>query len=665
MDKKNRNHSNYIERAENIKEILRKNSYLYYVEDAPAISDFEYDALFRELEELEKAHPDLYDENSPTKRVGGEASEKFEKVTHRVPLKSLKDVFSDEELVEFLSSIKKDRPESEFTVEYKIDGLSVSLEYENGRFIRGATRGDGLVGEDVTENIKTIHSIPLTLPDKLPYLCVRGEVYMSKRVFNELNEEREKHGETLLANPRNAAAGSLRLLDPTVTAKRKLSCFIFNLQYAEGISFASHKETLDYLSSQGFPVIPDVKVFSEPKEIVDRIWEMGDSREKLSFDIDGAVIKINDISLRSLIGELPNIPKWAAAYKYPPEVKPSVLKDIVIQVGRTGVLTPNAVLEPVRLAGTTVSRATLHNTDFISSKDIRIGDTVFVRKAGEIIPEILGVDISKRPENSIPYVFPTICPVCGGEVSKEKDEAAIRCTNPSCPAQLVRNVIHFASRDAMNIEGLGDAVAEQLFNEKLIKDPADLYTLKAEELEKLEGFGAKSAENLLTSVENSKSLCLSRLIYALGIRNIGQKSAKMIAERYKTLDAIMSATPEELQTVPDMGEITALSVSDYFSNEKNKEYIEKLISAGVNTKYIDNSVGSSLSGFTFVITGTLPTLSRDEASELITKNGGKVSSSVSKKTSYVVVGEDAGSKLKKAQELGIKLLSEDELKAMI
>jgi len=665
MDEKNTKNFDHIARAEYLKEVLRRNSYLYYVKDAPEISDFEYDALFRELGDLESKYPELYDENSPTRRVGGEASEKFEKVDHRVPLKSLKDVFSDEELCDFIRDLKERYPSAEFTCEYKIDGLSVSLEYENGRFVRGATRGDGQTGEDVTENIKTIRSIPLVLPHKLPYLCVRGEVYMAKKTFEALNEEKEKKGEALFANPRNAAAGSLRLLDPTLTAKRNLSCFIFNLQYAEGITFQSHKETLEYLAQEGFPVIPDVKVLSNDEEIVSRIAEMGESRGELSFDIDGAAIKINDIALRGEIGELPNVPKWAVAYKYPPEVKPSLLKDIVIQVGRTGVLTPNAVLEPVRLAGTTVSRATLHNSDFITAKDIRIGDTVFVRKAGEIIPEILGVDMNKRKEDSTPYVFPTLCPVCSSPVSKQGDEAAYRCTNPTCPAQLVRSVIHFASRDAMNIEGLGDAVAEQLFNKGLIKDPGDLYSLTADILEGLEGFGSKSADNLIKAIEGSKALCLSRLIYALGIRNVGQKSARTVAERFKTLSSLALASEEQLCTVPDMGQITAQAIVDFFSNERNKEYISKLILAGVNTEYIDDSEGSGLSGYTFVITGTLPTLSREEASELIKKNGGKVSSSVSKKTSFVVVGEDAGSKLKKAQELGITLLNEDELKAMI
>ena len=653
------------ERIDFLRRTLQKNSYLYYVKDAPEISDFEYDALFRELEDLENANPEFYDEYSPTRRVGGAASDKFEKVTHRVPLKSLRDVFSDGEMLDFLSDLKKRDPNEEFTVEYKIDGLSVSLEYENGRFVRGATRGDGLVGEDVTENIKTIKAIPLVLPDALPYLCVRGEVYMSKAVFASLNAEREERGESLFANPRNAAAGSLRLLDPKETARRKLSCFIFNLQYAEGYSPETHMGSLEYLASQGFPVIPDVKVISDPGEITERIAQLGEKRGELSFDIDGAVVKVNSLSARTVIGELPNVPKWAVAFKYPPEVKKSVLRDIVIQVGRTGVLTPNAVLDPVRLAGTTVSRATLHNADFIASKDIRIGDTVLVRKAGEIIPEILGVDPSGRRPDSVPYVFPDRCPVCSSAVVREEGEAAVRCTNSSCPAQLIRNVIHFASRDAMNIEGLGDSCARLLYEKKLIESPADIYYLKYEDVVSLEGFADKSARNLLDAAERSKSLCLSRLIYALGIRNVGQKAALALAERFRTLDALEKATAGEITLVPDMGGVTAVSVTDYFSNEKNVALLEKLKAAGVNTEYIERSTGSALSGMTVVITGTLPSMTRDEATRLITENGGKVSSSVSKKTSFVLVGEDAGSKLKKAADLGVRTVSEEELLEML
>lgn len=654
------------EEVATLRQQLEYHSRKYYVEDAPEIPDYEYDRMFRRLQELEAAHPHLDDPLSPTKRVGGKALDKFEKVTHAVSMKSLQDVFSMEELKGFYDTVKKQEPEAELVTEYKIDGLSVLLEYENGRFVRGSTRGDGIVGEDVTENLKTVASIPLVLNQAVPLLEVRGEVYMPKESFHRLNALRELKGEALFANPRNAAAGSLRLLDSKEVAKRKLGIFIFNVQRAQGVDLPqSHAESLAWLKELGFCVSPDFQVLSSLEAVEKRILEMGESRESLGFDIDGAVVKVNDFALREQMGELPNVPKWAVAYKYPPEVKPTRLKEIVVQVGRTGVLTPNAVLEPVRLAGTTVSRATLHNKDFIAQKDIRVGDTVLVRKAGEIIPEVLSVDLSKRPADSVPYQFPALCPSCGEKVSADEGEAAIRCTNPSCGAQLVRNLIHFASRNAMNVEGLGDSLCLQLVEEGMIGDVADLYYLDYERLAALEGLGEKSVNNLKAALERSKQLCLSKLVFALGIRNIGEKAAAALASRFGTLEALMRATEEELMAVEDIGRISAESVVAFFRKESTVALVERLTAAGLNGKYLGVKRGDRFAGQIFVLTGTLPTLKRSEAQRMIEEQGGKASSSVSKKTSYVLAGEDAGSKLTKAKELGIPLLTEEEFLQML
>ena len=645
---------------------LERHSRLYYVLDAPEISDYDYDMMFRRLQDLEREHPELDDPLSPTHRVGGKALERFEKVTHSVPMKSLQDVFSFEELKNFWDSVRAVDPDADFVTEYKIDGLSVLLEYENGRFVRGSTRGDGVVGEDVTENLKTIPAIPMILEEPVPLLEVRGEVYMPKESFRKLNERRELEGESLFANPRNAAAGSLRLLDPALAAKRSLSIFVFNLQRAEGLEVpASHAGTLRWLSSLGFTVSPDFRVMKDFDAIRDRIVEMGETRDKLGFDIDGAVVKTDSLALRERIGELPNVPKWAVAYKYPPEIKPTKLIDIVVQVGRTGVLTPNAVLEPVRLAGTTVSRATLHNGDFIREKDVRVGDTVFVRKAGEIIPEVLGSDLAKRPSDSVPFSFPTVCPSCGEKVSREPGEAYVRCTNPACKAQLVRNVIHFASRGAMDIEGLGPSLAQTLVDLGLIRDVADLYVLDADRVADIEGMGTKSAAKLAQALENSKKLCLSRLVYALGIPNIGEKAAKSLAKRFGDIDSLMAAGAEDLTSVDDIGQISAQSVIDFFSHPDSADMIRRLKESGVNTVCLETAVSDAFAGLTFVLTGTLPTLKRAEAQALIEERGGKVSSSVSKKTDYVVAGDDAGSKLAKAGELGIKVIDEETFKSML
>lgn len=652
-------------RINELRALLEYHSKKYYVEDAPEIPDYEYDALYRELQDLEKAHPEFDSPTSPTKRVGGAVLDKFEKVTHTVPMQSLQDVFSREELE---ASVEKMRVTKDtlFAVEYKIDGLSVSLEYRDGEFTRGSTRGDGVIGEDITENLKTVGAIPLHLNEKLPFIEVRGEVYMPKAVFHELNRERAEKGEQLLANPRNAAAGSLRQLDSKVTASRKLSIFIFNIQQIEGgKELNSHRESLKYLATLGFKVSPDVRVFASANEIFEDIERRGEMREELSFDIDGAVVKVDDFGEREVLGELTNVPKWAVAYKYPPEEKPTVLRSITIQVGRTGVLTPNANFDTVRLAGTNVSRATLHNKDFIADRDIREGDTIIVRKAGEIIPEVLSVDKSKRPDGSLPYTFPTHCPSCGERVFVSEEESAIRCTNSACPAQLHRSITHFASRDAMNIDGLGPAIVDLFINNKRISSVSDLYYIKKEDIEVLEGLGEKSAQNILTAIENSKSLCLSKLLFALGINHIGEKSAYSLAKRFKTIEAVEAATFEELCSVEDFGEILAKSITDFFSHESSKRIINALKTAGVNTEFISTEKSSVLDGMTVVVTGTLNTMSRAEAEKAIVDNGGKAAGSVSKKTSFVLAGSDAGSKLTKAQALGIKVINEEEFLSMI
>ena len=640
---------------------LEQANYEYYVLDNPTMADYEFDHKLRRLEELEAQYPDLASPDSPTQRVGGKVAEGFAEVVHRVPLESLQDVFSLEELTEFDQRVREALPEGvEYDVEPKVDGLSVALEYENGLFVRGATRGDGLVGEDVTENLRTIRSIPLRLPEALPSLIVRGEVYMPKQVFEDLNAQLELQGKPLFANPRNAAAGSLRQHDSKVAAQRKLDIQIFNIQWAEGKTFRTHTETLDYLAGQHFKVIPHTTC-TAIAAVGEEIARMGDGREAYPFEIDGAVVKLNDLAGRERLGSTAKFPRWAAAYKYPPERKPSKVLDIVVQVGRTGVLTPKAVVEPVRLAGTTVTSATLHNQDFITEKDIRIGDTVLVQKAGEIIPEIVAVEKDKRPEGTQPYHLPDCCPVCGAPVARDEDGAHIRCTGAECPAQRLRHLVHFASRDAMDIEGLGPAVVENLLEAGLVKGPGDLYALKAEDVAKLERMGKKSAENLIAALEKSKGNDLSRLLFAFGIRQVGQKAGKILAAHFGSLDALMAAGEEELTEIPDIGGITAHSIAAWFQSPQSRHLIETLRAAGVNFESRERPAGDTLAGKTFVLTGTLEHLGRKEAAALIEAQGGKVSGSVSKKTSYVVAGEAAGSKLQKARELGIPILTEEEL----
>ena len=636
----------------------------YYVYDAPTMSDYEYDHKLRRLEELEAVHPEAITPDSPTQRVGGKALEAFSQVEHRVPLESLQDVFDFEELKAFDIRVRGVVPDAHYVVEPKVDGLSVALEYENGLFVRGATRGDGRVGEDVTENLRTIRSIPMRLPDMPAHLIVRGEVFMPKQVFHALNEERERRGEPLFANPRNAAAGSLRQLDPKIAASRRLDILVFNIQWIEGAALSTHLETLEYLKRNNFKVIPHYSC-QQMEQVMDHIAEIGENRDSFQFDIDGAVVKVNSLSDRERLGSTAKFPRWAAAYKYPPEVKPSKVTDILVQVGRTGVLTPKAVLEPVRLAGTTVTSATLHNQDFISEKDIRIGDTVLVRKAGEIIPEVLSVVMEQRPEGTRPYFLPSVCPVCGAPVERDEDGAHIRCTGSECPAQLLRNLAHFASRDAMDIDGMGIAVVENLVGAGLVKTPGDLYFLCEEDIAKLDRMGKKSAQNLISAIENSKSQDLSRLIYAFGIRQVGQKAGKVLAAHFKTLDALETATLEELTAIDDIGEITAYSLLEWMSSPQSRHLISRLREAGVNMTATDRGDDQRFAGMIFVLTGALERFTRDEATELIEARGGKAASSVSKKTTYVVAGESAGSKLRKAQELGIQILTEDDFSALL
>ena len=652
------------EELEALRQELVRANYEYYVQDAPTMSDYDYDHKLRRLEELEAAHPEWITPDSPTQRVGGQVSEGFQEVRHRVPLESLQDVFSMEELVEFDQRVREAVQDVAYTVEPKVDGLSVALEYENGLFVRGATRGDGLVGEDVTENLRTIRSIPLRLPEALPRLIVRGEVYMPRTVFAQLNEAREQNGEPLFANPRNAAAGSLRQLDPKIAAARRLDAVLFNVQYVEGRSFETHSESLDFLEQMRFRVIPR-KVCASIKEAQEEVAAIGARKGDYPYDIDGAVVKVNSLSERTVLGSTAKFPRWAAAFKYPPEQKEAQVLDIQVQVGRTGVLTPKASLSPVRLAGTTVTSASLHNQDYITEKDIRIGDTVLVQKAGEIIPEVVRVVKEKRLSDSVPYHLPDHCPVCGAPVARDVDGVAIRCTGAECPAQLLRNLTHFASRDAMDIEGLGPAVVEALVKAGLVKAPGDLYHLQAEEVAQLERMGKKSAENLLAAIERSKGNDLSRLLFAFGIRQVGQKAAKVLAVRFGTLDALRAATVEELTAVDDIGEITARSLVDWLHSPQAEHLIATLKEAGVNMTSAVQIAGDKLAGKTFVLTGTLQRFSRSEAGERIEALGGKVSSSVSKKTSYVVAGEEAGSKLTKAQSLGIPVLTEEEFLTLL
>lgn len=649
---------------ERLRTVLNQAGYEYYVMDNPTMSDYDYDHQLRRLEELEAAHPELVTPDSPTQRVGGQVQEGFQPVTHQVPLESLQDVFDPGELSEFDQRVRGAVPEAEYDVEPKVDGLSVALEYVDGAFVRGATRGDGRVGEDVTANLKTIRAIPLKLPEPVPHLIVRGEVFMPRTVFARLNEDREQNGEALFANPRNAAAGSLRQLDPRIAAARQLSIIVFNVQYVEGISFITHTESLDWLERMRFKVIPH-DTCSTIEQAGASIRSIGENRTAYPYDIDGAVVKVNSLQERSLLGSTAKFPRWAAAYKYPPEQKPSRVLDIVVQVGRTGVLTPRAVLEPVRLAGTTVQSASLHNQDYIAEKDIRVGDTVLVQKAGEIIPEVVGVVREKRPEGTQPYRLPERCPVCGAHVARDEDGAAIRCTGAECPAQLLRNLTHFASRDAMDIEGLGPAVVEGLVKAGLVRTPGDLYRLEAQSVAQLERMGQKSAENLIAAIEKSKSRDLSRLLFAFGIRQVGQKAAKVLAARFGTLDRLSQATVEELTAVDDIGEITARSLAEWLHSDQAEHLIASLKGAGVNTASQAQPVDDRLAGKTFVLTGTLEHFSRAEAGARIEALGGKVSSSVSRKTSYVVAGEEAGSKLDKANALGITVLSEAEFLQML
>ena len=638
---------------------LERAGYEYYVLDKPTMSDYDYDHKLRRLEELEQAHPETVTPDSPTQRVGGQALSSFEPVRHRVPLESLQDVFDFDEVRAFDQRVQSAVAGAVYVVEPKVDGLSVALEYENGLFVRGATRGDGQVGEDVTANLRTVRSIPLRVDGAPEHLIVRGEVFMPKKVFHALNDERERRGEALFANPRNAAAGSLRQQDPKIAAQRKLDILVFNVQWSDGAAFQTHEETLDYLAQKGFKVIPH-QLCTTMDQVTGAITQIGEERDRFSFDIDGAVVKVNDLSQRAVLGSTAKFPRWAAAYKYPPEVKPSRLTDIVVQVGRTGVLTPKAVLEPVRLAGTTVTSATLHNQDFISDKDIRIGDTVLVRKAGEIIPEVLSVVLDKRPADSRPYFLPKTCPVCGAPVERDEDGAHMRCTGAECPAQLLRNLTHFASRDAMDIDGLGVAVVENLVNAGLVKTPGDLYFLKEEDVAGLDRMGKKSAQNLMAAIRRSKDQDLSRLIYAFGIRQVGQKAGKILAARFQTMEALEHATLEELTAVNDVGEITARSILTWLESPQSRHLIARLRQAGVNMTAAEQGSDQRFAGMTFVLTGGLEQFTRDQAAAMIEDRGGKSAGSVSKKTTYVVAGEGAGSKLKKALDLGIPVLTEQE-----
>jgi len=653
------------EYIKSLREKIRYHANKYYNEDAPEISDYEYDMLLQELKNLELMNPDLVEDDSPTKRVIGTVKEGFLEVKHDIPMLSLQDVFDKESLYDFNKKMKELIGEDvEYTVETKIDGLSVSLEYVGGNLVRGSTRGNGVVGEDVTENLKTIKNIPQRLKSEID-IEVRGEVFIPKETFIKLNEEREIDGKPLFANARNAAAGSLRQLDKNVVAKRNLDIYIFNVQKSN-IDFKTHKESIDFLKEQGFNVIPVCNVVKDGAEIEKEIDKIGENRGEFSFDIDGAVVKVNSLSDREKLGTTSKTPRWAIAYKYPPEKKETKIKDIVIQVGRTGVLTPTAELETVRLAGTNVSRATLHNEDYIKEKDIRIGDTVLVQKAGEIIPEVLEVVVSKRTGDEVPFFMPKTCPVCGSPVYREENEAAVRCTGIECPAQLFRSIVHFASREAMDIEGLGPANVEMLLASGLIENIADIYYLKAEDVEKLDRMGKKSASNLISSIEKSKSNSLDKLIFGLGIRHIGKKAGKLIAEKFNNIDEIINADANTFADISEVGLKMGESIVEYFKNPQVKDTVEKLKIAGVNMKGSKKELlDERFLGMTFVLTGTLPTYTRGEAQEIIESYGGKTSSSVSKKTTYVLAGEEAGSKLEKANSIGVKVIDEEEFKRMI
>ncbi len=644
---------------------IEKYARLYYVYDNPAISDYEYDQLMQRLNALEETNPELITPDSPTQRVGGEALSQFEPVTHQVPLESLTDVFSYDELFAFgerMDSLVAG--EHDYSVEPKVDGLSMSLEYENGVFVRGATRGDGITGENVTENLRTVRSLPLRIEGAPERLIVRGEVYMSKAVFAELNAQREIKGEALLANPRNAAAGSMRQLDPKVAASRKLDIIFFNMQYSSDHKYATHIQTLDAMREMGFPVIPYAH-FDNIRDCVERIEWLGENRDTLPYDMDGAVIKINSLAQREALGSTAKAPRWAVAFKYPPEKKESRVLDVVVQVGRTGVLTPKVIVEPVRLAGTTVSAATLHNQDNIDRLDLRIGDTVLLQKAGEIIPEVLSVNKAKRTADSVPFVMPSVCPECGSPVVRDEDGVALRCTSPECPAQRLRNIAHFASREAMDIEGLGISVCESLIASGLVNSAADLYYLEPQSVARLDRMGKKSAENLIASIEKSKDAGLARLVCAFGIRQVGQKAAKVLAAHFADLDGLIAADAEALTALPDIGEITAGFITEWFSKPQSMHLIGRLRDAGVSFESREEYRDSRFAGMTFVLTGTLEHFTRDEASAIIESYGGKSASSVSKKTSYVLAGENAGSKLTKAESLGVPVIFEQDFSAMI
>lgn len=655
----------YREEMKRLREELNENAYRYYVLDEPTMSDYDYDMKNRRLQQLEREHPEEIAPDSPTQRVGDKLKEGFSTYRHEVPLESLQDVFTAGEVEDFCHRMEDTLGENAaYSLEPKVDGLSVALEYRDGVFVSGGTRGDGRVGEDVTENLRTVRSIPMTLPEKLPRLIVRGEVYMARSVFEEINRRREIEGKLLMANPRNAAAGSLRQLDPKIAAERRLDIRIFNLQLAQGRSFATHSETLNYLESQHFPVIPHKTVLTAD-ECLKEIHDINERRMSYPYDMDGAVIKIDRLADREILGSTVKCPKWAIAYKYPPEQKPSKVLDIVVQVGRTGVLTPKAVLAPVHLAGTTVQSATLHNQDYIAEKDVRVGDTVLVQKAGEIIPEIVEVDVSKRPEGTVPYELPKVCPVCGATVTRDEDGAAVRCTGAECPAQLLRNITHFVSRDAMDIDGLGPAVLQQLIETGLIHSAADLYGLTEQDFAQLERMGEKSASNAVAAIEKSKENDLGKLLYALGIRQVGEKAGRVLAQHFKTLDALERATPEELTAIDSVGAVTAQFILDWLASPQSQDLLQKLRSAGVNTTCTEEAVDDRFVGKTFVLTGTLTRFDRKSAEEMIQARGGKASNSVSKKTAYVVAGDAAGSKLQKAQELGIPVLTEDEFAALL
>ena len=649
-------------RAEELTRIIEYHSDRYYNQDAPEIEDFEYDMLMQELIKLEESYPELVTPTSPTHRIGGKADGQFEPVEHRVVMESLQDGFSAEDIRDFDARVRSIVANPVYVVEPKIDGLSVSLEYENGEFVRGSTRGDGRVGEDVTANLRTVRTIPLKINTPLPFIEVRGEVYMSHETFFSIVEEQELNGEKPFKNPRNAAAGSLRQKNPKITAKRKLDIFVFNIQQIEGHELSEHKQSIDYIKSLGFNTVPFYNTFDSIEGTLGEIERIGQIRGELPFDIDGAVIKVNDFTQREALGSTSKFPKWAIAYKYPPEEKETTLIDIEVNVGRTGVLTPTGVFEPITLAGTTVSRATLHNQDFINELGIQIGDKVIIRKAGDIIPEVLRVTGHKS--DSI-YRLPDVCPSCGAPVSRDEDEAAIRCNNPDCPAQLLRVMIHFCSRDAMDIDGLGEALLKVFADRGLIKTASDIYSLKREDIACIEGLGEKSADNLINAIEKSKENDLSKLIFALGIRHVGQKAGKLLADNFGNMDAIMSASEDDVSAIEGFGGIMAKSVVDYFAMPESRKLIEELKSAGVNMNSLREIKDERFSGMTFVLTGTLTQYKRSEASAIIESFGGKTASSVSKKTTYVLAGEDAGSKLKKANELGVTVISEEEFAEMI